>query len=311
MDNLTLIVAYLVIGWILQITRSLPDNSGQVLNQYVIHVAVPAMVLLHLPGLQINSSVLAPILTPWVMFGLAMTLVLVLSKLLAWSRELTGAMMIVVPLGNTSFMGFPMVTALYGEEGLPYAVLYDQAGSFLALILFSSIIAARYSQYQQPQNEDSVVQSKWQQAIKLLTFPPLLALIAALLFGQEVYPGPIQPLLETLASTLVPVVMIAVGLQLKLRVLRADIVPFSLALTIKLIVLPMTALLAFKIMGAQDLSAKVAVLEAAMPPMITAGALAIGAGLKPRLVAAIIGYGVLLGMVTLPAVAWLTQAVLS
>ncbi|RTE86453.1 MULTISPECIES: AEC family transporter [Gammaproteobacteria] len=310
MDNLTLIVAYLLIGWLLQITRSLPENSGQVLNQYVIYVAVPAMVLIHLPSLQINKSVLAPIFTPWVMFGLAMALVLLLSRLLKWSKELTGAMLIVVPLGNTSFMGFPMVTALYGEAGLPYAVLYDQAGSFLALILFSSVIAARYGRYQQSQQENNEPTSKKQQALKLLTFPPLLAMIAALLVGQEQYPGAIQPLLESLAQTLVPVVMIAVGLQLKLRVLRHDMVPFALALTIKLLVLPLCALMTFKFIGANDLAAKVAVLEAAMPPMITAGALAIAAGLKPRLVAAIIGYGVLIGMVSLPAVAWLTQATL-
>ena len=42
-----------------------------------------------------------------------------------------------------------------------------------------------------------------------------------------------------------------------------------------------------------------------MPTMITAAALAIAAGLAPRLAAAMIGYGILLSLATLPAWAWL------
>jgi len=42
------------------------------------------------------------------------------------------------------------------------------------------------------------------------------------------------------------------------------------------------------------------VLEAAMPSMVTAGALAIAHGLAPRLAAAMVGYGLLLSLLTLP-----------
>jgi predicted permease len=37
-----------------------------------------------------------------------------------------------------------------------------------------------------------------------------------------------------------------------------------------------------------------------MPSMVTAGALAISHGLAPRLAAAMVGYGVLLSLLTLP-----------
>jgi hypothetical protein len=40
-----------------------------------------------------------------------------------------------------------------------------------------------------------------------------------------------------------------------------------------------------------------------MPPMISAGALAAMAGLAPRLVAALVGYGVLLALLSVPALA--------
>ncbi|WP_113906956.1 AEC family transporter [Aliidiomarina celeris] len=305
MESLGLILAYLAIGWVLQRTHSLPENSGLVLNQYVIHVAVPAMILLHLPSLEVSAAVLTPIFTPWAMFALAIGLVLLCSRLFKWGRDLTGAMLIVVPLGNTSFLGFPMVETFYGTSALPFAVLYDQAGSFLALALFTSVIAAHYANTQSGSKP-----SKKEQAVALLRFPPLIALLVALSVGQTEYPSMLQQLFEVLAATLVPVVMIAVGFQLKFKVLRADIPPFIIALSIKLLVLPLVALASFYWIGLNDVAAQVSVLEAAMPPMITAGALAMSAGLRPRLVAGIVGYGVVLGMATLPIMHWLTQQVL-
>ncbi|HLV47715.1 MAG TPA: AEC family transporter [Aliidiomarina sp.] len=311
MENLGLIVAYLAIGWVLQRTRSLPEQSSLVLNQYVIYVAVPALILLYLPSLELSRDVFAPLLTPWAMYLLAIVLVLLASKIFHWGRELTGALLVVVPLGNTSFLGFPFVEAFYGKEGLPFAVIYDQTGSFLALALISSTIAAHYSTSATAENAGSVqALSIKQRLAKLLVFPPVIALIAALLVGQTEYPSILQPLLENLAATLIPVVMIAVGLQLRLRIASHDMGPFTIALTIKLLILPFVALAAFILLGVNSLAAQVSVLEAAMPPMITGGAIAIGAGLKPRLVAAIIGYGVLIGMVTLPIMAWIIELTL-
>jgi predicted permease len=47
------------------------------------------------------------------------------------------------------------------------------------------------------------------------------------------------------------------------------------------------------------------VLESAMPTMITAAALAISHRLAPRLAAAMVGYSILLSLLTLPLWAWL------
>jgi malate permease and related proteins len=46
--------------------------------------------------------------------------------------------------------------------------------------------------------------------------------------------------------------------------------------------------------------ARTTVLESAMPSMVTAGALAISHDLAPRLAAAMVGYGLLLSLLTLP-----------
>jgi len=57
--------------------------------------------------------------------------------------------------------------------------------------------------------------------------------------------------------------------------------------------------------GAEGLAAEVSIRESTMGPMVTAGALASAAGLAPRLVAGIIGYGSLLSIGTTAVIALL------
>ncbi|WP_151028996.1 AEC family transporter [Aliarcobacter cibarius] len=71
-----------------------------------------------------------------------------------------------------------------------------------------------------------------------------------------------------------------------------------MALIVKLIFAPIVAIIVCKIFGWTGLAATVSILEAAMAPMITAGAIAAMAGLAPRLSSAIVGYGILFSFVT-------------
>ena len=54
------------------------------------------------------------------------------------------------------------------------------------------------------------------------------------------------------------------------------------------------------LLGLHGDMARTTVLESAMPSMVTAGALAISHNLAPRLAAAMVGYGLLLSLLTLP-----------
>jgi malate permease and related proteins len=63
---------------------------------------------------------------------------------------------------------------------------------------------------------------------------------------------------------------------------------------------PALALPLVPLRGLHGQMARVTVLEAAMPSMVAAGALAVAHGVAPRLAAAMVGYGLLLSLATLP-----------
>ena len=77
----------------------------------------------------------------------------------------------------------------------------------------------------------------------------------------------------------------------------------------KLLLMPLAVLAGCLALGLSGKAVQVSVFEAAMPPMITAGALAMMAGLAPRLIAALVGFGLLLSFVTLPAWSWLLHRI--
>lgn len=294
MENFALILLLLTAGVGLKRLSVFPESTGQTLNMFVVYVSLPAMVLVQVPKLQVSVDLWVPIVLPWIMLLLSAGMVLLLARALKWERTVTGGLLLVVPLGNTSFLGVPMVEAFFGADHVRYALLYDQLGSFLALATYGAFILATYGGEGRP-SAATVLH-------KVLTFPPFLALLAALLVavGPWAWPAPAEAVLERIADTLVPVVMVAVGFQLTIRLPRHHVPALASGMAIKLVAAPLIALGLVTLIGVTGEATRVAVFEAGMPPMITAGALAMVAGLAAETMAALVGLGILLSFVTLP-----------
>lgn len=295
MDNFVIIISYLLTGILLRRLPQFPKETGNILNLFVIYVSLPALVLLKIPELVFSKNILIPALMPWFMLLFSAAIVLVLAKLFKWQRDITGALLLLVPLGNTSFLGIPMVKAFFNDQAVPYALLYDQLGSFLALATYGSLIIATYGNSPEPPSLKTVCK-------KIITFPPFLILLLALLFKPFQYPEVLIAILKSLSATLVPVVMIAVGFQLTLRLEKKVAVPLCAGLLIKLIIAPVSALIICKMFKLEGQAVNVSIFEAGMPPMVSAGALAILANLSPQLTAALVGLGILLSFLTLPLI---------
>ncbi len=293
MENFVITITFLLIGMALKRLSDFSDETGKVLNSFVIYISLPALVLLKIPELAFSKNLLVPMLMPWGMLLFSCVLILILSKILEWERSTTGCFLLLIPLGNTSFLGIPMVKAFFGDQAIPYALLYDQLGSFLALATYGSLILAIYGTGESKPTFKNVVK-------KVIMFPPFIALVLAFILKAFPYPPIAVNLLEILSSTLVPLVMIAVGFQLTLQLDRKVISQMSIGLSIKLIVAPLAALLLCKLLGLEGEAVQASIFEAGMPPMVSAGALAILANLSPALTAALVGIGIILSFVTLP-----------
>jgi predicted permease len=289
-ENFILILLCLVLAYSVQKFHIFSEDAPKTLNQFVIYVSLPAMILLQVPKLSFSSELFIPIVIAWIVMALTAVLTLFLSRFFGFSREVTGSLMLVSILTNSSFLGIPIISAYMGETALPYIMIYDQFGTFLAFALYGTFIVSYYS-------HKSEVNIKII-AVKIITFPPFLALLIALFLMDVKFDENITKVLAILANTIVPVAVVAVGLQLQLRLTRDELKPFSVSLLIKLVVAPFIAIVIAKLFGWDNQASHVAILEAGMAPMITAGAMASMAGLAPKLSSAIVGYGILFSFLT-------------
>ena len=279
-DAFALILTMLALGMLFARLKVLPANAAEVLNLVVLYVCLPAAVLIYVPRLQVDASLLGVIVTPWLLAVVTVALVTLATR-------------------TFSFIGYPMVRALLGEDALPYAVVYDQFGTFVLLSTFGLYVLAKYSGDAPPTGKQIL--------LRILKFPPVWALLLGLTVMPEQPPAWIAAGLQKLADALLPLVMLAVGLSIQLKMPRDEVKPLAVGLMLKLLVLPALALPLALLFGLQDKMLQVSVLESAMPTMITAGALAIAHNLAPRLAAALVGYGILLSLLTLPGWLWLLE----
>ena len=290
MENFILILLAIAVGYFINRLNIFSKDAPAILNQFVIYISLPAMIILQVPKLTFSMDTLIPIIVAWCVMGISAILVLLFARIFSFSKEITGSLMLVAILTNSSFMGIPIINAYMGESSLAYILVYDQLGTFIALATYGTFIASYYSS--KSQISFKII------TLKVLTFPPFLSLVLALLLmGVEFHPV-LSKVLSSFANTIVPIALVAVGLQLQFKLPREDLKPFSVALFIKLIIAPIIAIIICKIFDWNNQASMVSIMEAAMAPMITAGAIASMAGLAPRLSSAIVGYGILISFVT-------------
>ena len=296
-DALLFVLLMLALGYGCARLRLFPDNTADVLNQFALYLCLPAAVLRFVPKLRFDADIALVALVPWLVLALCIGLVVPIARALKLRDEERAVLLLCVPLGNTSFLGYPLTEALLGHDALPYAVIYDQFGSFLILTTWGLWLLARYGGDARP--------APAMLLRKLLAFPPFIALAFALtLMPAEPVPL-IANVLAKLSDTLLPIAVLAVGLSLRLRLPRDELAPLGVGLALKLAVLPAAVFALMALRHDATTAASVGVLETAMPPMITAGALAISHRLAPSLAAALVGYGTVLSLATLPL--WATM----
>jgi predicted permease len=132
----------------------------------------------------------------------------------------------------------------------------------------------------------------------IIRFPSFFAFVAALILPRFTSLAPLNPLLTKLASTLVPLALFSVGLQIRFSEWRRELPSLSLGLVYKLLIAPglvLCAAFAFQLKG---IIGQASVFEAAMPPMVTSAILAAEYQLNPRLSNLMVSVGILLSIAT-------------
>jgi predicted permease len=293
--NFFLIGICLVAGVVLRKAGVLPENAHKGINAWILYIALPAVALLYIPALTWSSDLIFPVAMPLLVWIAAWLVLRLFARRLQLDVGTHAALLLTAGLGNTSFIGFPLTQAYFGDPGLHIAVIYDQI-NFLALATLGVMTALKAAHG--PSSAKRVILRS------IFRFPPLIASLAALILPRFIELHAVTPLLEKLSGTLVPLSLFSVGMQIQFSEWRQERKPLALGLAYKLLMAPalvLCAALAFQLRG---IIPQASVFEAAVPPMITSAILATEYQLNPRVANLMVSVGIILSLVT-TALWWL------
>jgi hypothetical protein len=293
MANIVLIIICFFTGILLQRVKSFPKDAYKAFNFIIINLSLPALALLYIPQIKIDSQIVFPIASMWIVFGFAIIVFIILGKIFHWDKATVGALIMTAGLCNSSFVGFPVLMAMFGEEGLKVGVVIDQAGSFVVLATAGVIVS-------------SVFASKEFKVTKIIRdiiiYPPFIAFVLAVVlkfFGFE-HNEISKSILERLGGLIVILALMSVGLQLKISLKEIPFKEMFFGLTFKLILAPaLIYILYYVIANGKGLSVDVSLIESAMPPMVMGSVMAVSYGLNPKLANLMVGVGIPLSFLTL------------
>ncbi|MFN7064855.1 MAG: AEC family transporter [Aquificaceae bacterium] len=270
-------------AYILRRLRVFSPEDAKVLVNYVLYFALPLMSFKIAHSLGLSREVLYVGASAWLVILFSLLCAYLTGRVMRLDSVNLRSLMMASAFGNTAFLGYPYSFAYFGEEGLRYAIVYDNAGSFLAvssvgLFLVSGRIDIR----------------------SLLLFPPFLGLMAGFALRGYSLPIFLQKFIDFSSASLLPVVLFSLGIALDLSYVRKEKKLLLVALLLKMFLSPLFALIFLSLFPMERLSYKVCVLQSAMPTMIMASILTLRYGLNYSLTFASAGVGILLSFLTVP-----------
>ncbi|WP_413289087.1 AEC family transporter [Bdellovibrio sp. HCB337] len=303
MANFILIFTCFLLGIFFRRYKFFPANTPQVLNRFVIYISLPALTLSQIHRLDLAGNILIPVSMSWILYALGVGFFYTLGKYMQIPKKSLGTLMLTGSLGNTSFVGFPLLEALFGVGAISVGILVDQPGTFLVAGTLGVATAAYFS--------GANVSAK-QILRKVFSFPPFLALLFAFVLRLIPFHDSAYGVLDRLGSTLVPLSLLSVGMQLHFHPekIKANFKYLCWGLGFKLFLAPLFFVALYVgIFHQRGEVVLITLVESAMAPMITAGILATEYDLDVELSNLMLGIGIPLSLITVPVWSWVLDSV--
>jgi len=293
------IFGFAILGAVLKGVGVLTVPRVQRLNWTALNVTLPALIIVSLHrSPPFDARLLWIPLASWLtlLAGCLLGTILLLKVMKLPPCE-AGSLFLPALLGNTTFVGYPAVSALLGDAGLLRAILYDQ----LANGIFFATAGVAIAQWASAGSRiaPSILVKR------VLAFPPLWGLLVGFLVKGMALTDPLFTMLGGLGAVTVPFFLLGLGASLSLAGWRQTL-PGALAVSAaKLVILPMIGYAIHRALHLPPIDLQVSTLQAAMPSALFSVSLAIVYKLDTPLVVNSVALCLLLSAVTLPIWAWL------
>lgn len=268
------IVLTVGIGFLLEYRRSMDVRA---LSSIAIYVLLPCLVFHSLLTTKVTAREALPLLAVFLFVTFALWVFgKSYSRLRRLDPEQESFLLLTTLFMNAGNMGMPVALYAFGEHGLDLAVIW-----VLGLNILMNTLGVYYA---------SRHRGGARRALRtVFTIPTVYAAAAALLirFAHLPFPDFLLPPIQLLGRAIIPIGQLLLGIQLAKARSRVTLYLPGVLLPnlIRLLLAPALALAFVRLLGLDGLTAKVAVLLAAMPTAVNIAVYTTEFDLRPRRVA--------------------------
>lgn len=261
LQRVAVLFLLIVIGFVAGRTNLISDKGQKDITHLILYVTMPATIISAMQ-LEMNAQRLETSFMIFIILIFCYILMYAVgrftSRRLPISKGQQDIFQVALLLSNTSFMGYPIVQSLFGQEALFYAVV--GAGFIFELISWSlgTYLISRNG------SELAVFNLK-----KILLTPGILSIVIGLfLFAfQFSIPEPVHSVFLALSPVTSPLAMFVIGVMLSRSNIKKALQNkvLYLAVLLKLFIVPIVILFILKTIGFTGPTLVIPVIMVAMP----------------------------------------------
>lgn len=287
------------VGWWLAGRTWFGAAGASLFSKYTVNVAVPCFMFYNMVDVCGSREKLASLLSglpfPVLIVCSSFAFGMLLAHLLKVAPQRKGVFLNVITFSNVVFVGLPVVSALFGDDGLPYAMIY-----YLANTLFfwsgGVWLLRRYS--------DGFSGSSPVQMIRGIFSPPIVGMllgVAAVLLGLRLPDFLYRPVIM-LKNTATPIAMLFIGSVIRSTGMEAveHVRELAAVLLVRFVLTPLLVAALAAAFHMELMMQEVFVLLSAMPAMTQLGVMAKESGSDYGFAALLITLTTAVSMIVIP-----------
>lgn len=283
----------IIIGWIL--AQFIPKKFSTYLGKFLFWIGVTISIIAFLRRSDLSGNIwIAPVIA-WIAILLGLILAWLYIKInqakFQTKNTTKGSFLLSSLVGNTGYMGYPIVLGLVGEKYFAWALFYDMLGTVFGAYGLGVFIAAKFSK-ETPDNRSLI--------LAVIKNPALLSFGIGVLFHDYPLPNILESSLQTLAWIILTMTLVLMGMRLSEIKTWKNINSAVIALIIKMIIVPLIIGLILLGLGWHGAPHLVLVLQMGMPPAFATLVIAEAYDLDCDLTVTSLALGALFLLFTLP-----------
>jgi len=291
-SSLVVFIVIVLIGALLRASGLLTKSHAERLAAVVFSISLPATIVVSLDRLTFVPGTWTLPMAACMITLPVLACAWLLARRLDLPRGRQGAFLLATGCINSVYFAYPVMAALFGDEGLARAILFDLGQTLLTLTLLYALAV-----WHGPHSASLHVVAR-----RLLTAPPLWALcgILSLKWFHLELPTWLHDGLMPIHLTTTPLASLVLGLSISVDAVRRSAALAWLGVVVRMAGGFLFGLTAVWVLDLRGLERAVVMLVAAMPSAVTAVIFASDAELDEDLVASVVALSISNGIALLP-----------